>query len=92
MIIKAERGVGYEVDEHQLSQLTAAFDLWRDGLGKLSGPLGRAAFLRATSDIVRRFVPPDRSDAWKLERYTRALRIVLAQRPRKSGPMVLVAS
>lgn len=93
MIVRNSRGSAYEVDEAVLTALVATFDLWRDGLGKFRGDLGRAAFLRATSDIVHRLVAPERHDAWKRERYIRALRTVLAERPRKSdGTVIVVAS
>ncbi len=62
-------------------------------LGKFKGGLGRAAFLRGTSDIAQRFtnrlIPYVRSvaaDPWFADRLMRALRTELAQRPRKLKP------
>ena len=54
-----------------------AYFLWRDGLGRLIGPLGRQAFLRATSEIGLRFASGDA--AYIL---TKALRSKLARRKR----------
>lgn len=82
---------GYAVDAALHGACVAAFDLWRDGLGKFKGDLGRAAFLRGTSDIVGRFVPDGgRADPWLRSRHLRALRAELAARPRKSDRKILV--
>lgn len=80
------RGTTYEIEQYMLDAMVAAFDLWRDGLGKFAGVLGRAAFLRGTSDIVGRFVAADPHDPYKRERHLRVLRHVLASRPRSTKP------
>lgn len=78
------RGATYGVDVDVLDCLVAAFDVWRDGLGKFAGALGRAAFLRGTSDVVHRSVRITSGDPWIVERYLRVLRHVLASRPRSA--------
>lgn len=76
------RDTAYEVDADLMRALEAAYDVYRDGLGKFSGPLGKAAFMRGTSDIVMRAISPDPSDPYKQTRYLKCFRHVLASRPR----------
>lgn len=86
------RGVTYSVDASLLNCLVAAFDVWRDGLGKFSGTMGKQAFLHGTSDIVLRSILPDNRDPYLQQRYLRVLRHVLSSRPRKAkSSSILVA-
>lgn len=86
---------GYSVDAQLHRACVAAFDVWRDGKGKLSGVLGREAFLGNTDRIVLRVVPmsaeEERTDPWKRERYLRTLRYELSCRPRKRAEAKEVA-
>lgn len=88
------RGFTYAFPAGQVEMAVSTFDVWRDGLGKLSKELGRAAFLAATRDIAARTIrafPRDDSyrtseeREWEITRLTRALRATLARRPRGTG-------
>lgn len=90
LICHTIRGAEHWVEDELLTGAIVAFDVWRDGLGKFTGPLGRAAFLRGTSDVAHRIVsrvaPETRkADPWLAERLTRVLRHVLASRPRSAA-------
>lgn len=79
------RNQNYVVDAAELRAAEIAFDLWRDGIGQFKGDLGRQLLLRATSDICHRVAAHDPFDPYKPKRLTKALRSILAKRPRSGG-------
>jgi hypothetical protein len=75
------RGTVYHVDDRDINNAVAMFDLWKDGKGPLKGEMGRQAFLLVTQRIANDIASSQTStDPFAVRRLTKVLRSVLAQR------------
>lgn len=79
---------GLVVPDADVNAMLTAYDVWRDGKGRFTGPtrvakdMLRELFLRTTSDIATRvyFGRPREVDPYGPTRYIKVLRSLLAKR------------